>query len=75
MKTGETGLEWLDLLTKTDQIRFCKNRVNHNKPSDTGDIATFLSREFPDFKTFINQGFVWRNTPEGRAYWDKICNS
>ncbi len=75
MNPRETGLEWLALLTKTDQIRFCKNRVNHRRSTDKDDIATFLSEEFPDFKTFIDQGFVWRDTPEGHDYWDKICNS
>ena len=75
MKTNETGLEWLANLNKEDQILYCKNRVNHKRSSDKDDIATFLSQEFSDFKTFIDAGFVWRDTPEGHEYWDKIYNS
>jgi hypothetical protein len=75
MNPRETGLEWLANLNKEDQILYCKNRVNHRRAADKDNIATFLSEEFPDFKTFIDQGFVWRDTPEGHDYWDKICNS
>lgn len=69
------AVEWLGKLRKEDQILYCKNRVNQRRPSDKDDIATFLSQEFPDFQTFIDAGFVWRATPEGHDYWDKIYNA
>lgn len=63
------GVEWLGKLTKEEQILFCKNRVNHKRPNDKENIATFLSYDFDTFEHFIDAGFVWSNTPEGYEYW------
>jgi hypothetical protein len=69
------AVEWLGKLSKEDQILFCKNRVNHKRPTDKGTIATFLSYDFDTFESFIDAGFVWRDTPEGHEYWNKIYNA
>lgn len=68
------GYEYLDKLTKEEQVQFCRARVNHKRAMDTDDIATYLMRDFADFGEFIDQAFVWINTPEGHDYWSEIYN-
>ena len=66
------GVEWLGKLTKEEQILFCKNRVNHKRPRDKANIATFLSYDFDTFESFIDAGFIWIATPEGHDYWNTV---
>lgn len=70
------GIEWLRKLDKTQQVLFCKNRVNHSKRSFTAGltIAEYLIKEFSSFNSFIDKAFIWDETPEGHDYWECIAD-
>lgn len=78
MKKNKIGLHWLGLLSKEDQILFCKNRVNLGPgtadylPSYKLTIAQYLNMEFSSFAQFIDYAFSWEDTPEGHRYWADI---
>ena len=68
------GIQYLDLLNKDEQVRYCRNRVNHphslNDSKHAGkNIADFLNTEFVSFEEFVDQGFLWEQSTEGYSYW------
>jgi hypothetical protein len=78
MKKNKIGVHWLGLLSKEDQILFCKNRVNlganhaDHLPFYKLTIAQYLNTEFSSFTQFIDYAFSWEDTPEGHRYWADI---
>ena len=68
------GIEYLEWLSKADQVRFLRNMstISHYVKSNDGGIAQYLSDEFESFHKFISCAFAWMYSPEGNSYWSKI---
>jgi hypothetical protein len=80
VKEKKLGVEWLDYLSKENQILFCKNRVNfgrfmYSSSSSYANltIAEYLGSEFYSIHDFINHAFEWVKTPEGHDYWSILA--
>ena len=70
----KTGLEYLDLLSKADQVRFLKNlsTLSPAIPGSDNTISEYLSKSYNNFHSFINNSFHWESSSEGYDYWSKI---
>ena len=69
------GIEWLNLMTRKEQVFFLKNlsefplQVKSPKPS----IAKYLNSDFKSFFDFIDESFDWGQTKEGFAWWNNFA--
>jgi hypothetical protein len=79
VKEKKLGVEWLDYLSKENQILFCKNRVNFGRFMYSSSsyanltIAQYLSSEFDSIHDFIDYAFEWAKTPEGHDHWSILA--
>lgn len=71
------GIEWLDLMTRKEQVIFLKNlsefplKVVSREPS----ISNYLNCQFSSFFDFVDNSFDWEATKEGFAYWEGFACS
>jgi hypothetical protein len=71
----ETGLYYLNKLSKADQVRFLRNfsKPEHQRTEEI-NIYQRLSSEYKTMDQFISTAFHWDSTPEGFWYWHTISN-
>ena len=64
------GYEWIKMLSKDDQILFCKNLTNIGKHT----ISSYLLSEYDTFWNFIAAAFTWSDSSERHEYWSELAN-
>lgn len=70
------GVEWLAMLSKENQVLFCRNRVNvRDFNQSIVPIAEYLNAEYPSFDAFLRKAFVWQLSPQGHDYWEHCSNN
>lgn len=71
----ETGLYYLNLLSKADQVRFLRN-LSTISPAlhdvERNVISDYLSDSYDSLYMFILNSFNWGFSPEGFCYWTDI---
>ena len=70
----KTGLEYLDWLSKADQVRFLRNYTNAEarRKEEQCSISKYLTDEYPDVDLFIKAAFIWSESIEGFHYWSDL---
>lgn len=66
-RINRVGQYYFDKLPKSAQEKFLKNLKN-------GGISTekYMKMIFKNKESFVSSAFIWRDTPEGHRYWEKI---
>lgn len=71
------GVEWLDLMTRKEQVIFLKNLSEFPLEVATKDpsISNYLNCQFSSFFDFVDESFDWGVTKEGFGYWEGFALS
>jgi hypothetical protein len=71
------GIEWLDLMTRKEQVIVLKNLSEFPLTSVTKEpsISNYLNCEFSSFFDFLDKSFDWGATKEGYDYWEEFAYS